>query len=399
MAKLSLFLAGLLLPALSYASFIETTIGTAVVNDATAAYFNPAAMVLVKNTQIIPLGTVARFQTEFSGQTTFVPTQFMETGTSSSVSNYYSPSLYFAIPIYEKFRLGLAVVTNFANRNPEEGAILRYTQSSNTIQDYDIVPSVGVEVNNILSLGAGINFSNTDFHLHPISGFPGSNLADSESNNQSDGWGIGANIGFLLRPAFGSLIGFDYRTVTTYNERGKSTLNGIAPISSDNYRFQMRTPARGIFSISQLITDKLGLITTIQRIQWGIIKNIHASGIAATFGRSSAIINASLPFHLHNSWVLTFGANYKFNSDWIGRLAATYNQSPEDGYYQVSTGDSYVLGGSVGYQVNKTLTIDGSYAHAFMRNQVINITGNRFLIDGDNRGSRDVVSLKLTFNV
>src|SRR5688572_27947544 len=78
----------------SYASFIETTMGTAVVNDATAAYFYPSALILLKNTQIIPLGTAARFRTHFTGQTTAVSTGFVQSGSSHSESDYYSPSFY-----------------------------------------------------------------------------------------------------------------------------------------------------------------------------------------------------------------------------------------------------------------------------------------------------------------
>lgn len=53
----------------------------------------------------------------------------------------------------------------------------------------------------------------------------------------------------------------------------------------------------------------------------------------------------------------------------------------------------------MGYEINKTITIDGGYAHAFMKDETINITGGRYLIQGVNEGSRDAVSLKLTFNV
>jgi len=42
----------LFLPSSVHASFIESTVGTAVVNDATAAYHNPAALLLLKNSQL-----------------------------------------------------------------------------------------------------------------------------------------------------------------------------------------------------------------------------------------------------------------------------------------------------------------------------------------------------------
>ncbi len=387
------------LPSLSYASFIETTLGTAVVTDATAAYFNPAALILLKNPQIIPLGTIARFQTQFSGQSTTVATGITQSGTANSVTNYYSPSFYFGMPVNDKLTLGLAVVSNFANRDPEENSILRYIQSSNTIQDYDVVPSVGMKLNEYVSLGAGVNFSYVNFHLQPIVGFPGSNIADSQSTNQSDGSGVGANAGFLLRPVHGTLIGFNYRTVTTYEQSGTSVLSGSTALVSNNYHFTLRTPARSVLSISQLVTPKFGVIATVQRIYWSITRNINVNGVATIAGNTPVIVNASVPYHLRDTWLFTIGGNYRFKPHWIVRVAGTYNQSPSNGSYQISTGDSYILGASMGYEVNKTVTLDGSYAHAFIQDETIRVTGNRFLINGSNQASRDVVSLKLTLNV
>ena len=124
--------------------------GTAVVNDATASYFNPAALIQLKNIQIIPLGSIARFDTNFSGNTTSVANNITESGTASSVSYYKSPSLYFGMPITNKITIGLAAVTNLVNRDPEANSILRYVQSSNSIQDYDVVASFGIKINDYL---------------------------------------------------------------------------------------------------------------------------------------------------------------------------------------------------------------------------------------------------------
>ena len=58
----------LLLPLTGHASFIESTIGTAVVSDATATYFNPASLTLLKNPQIITQGSSSVLNTHFKGQ-------------------------------------------------------------------------------------------------------------------------------------------------------------------------------------------------------------------------------------------------------------------------------------------------------------------------------------------
>lgn len=386
--------------ATAYASYIETTIGTAVVNDATAAYYNPAALTLLKNPQLIPLINDAQFRTEFSGKSTAVATHLTESGTSTSVTNFYSPTFYTGMPINEKMTIGFAVVSNFANRNPEEHSILRYTQASNNIQDYDLVPAIGIKINEYFALGANINFSQLDLHLHPLIGFPGSNIADSQSQNKSNGNGIGMSIGGLLSISSATLIGLNYRSVTKYSESGSSEVNGLIHVMSNNYHFNLRTPARTTLTISQSLTSALRLLTTIHRVQWSIIRNINVYNIATIAGITPTIVkNASIPQYLRDTWTFTLGAQYRFSPEWIIRAAGTFNQSPYSGQYQVSNGDSYVLGASVGYDINKIIKIDASYAYVFMQNQAINIDGNRFLINGTNKGSRDAVSLKLTVNI
>ena len=100
------------LPLTVNASFIESAIGTAVVNDATASYFNPAALTLVNNPQFVMLGSVANLQSQFSGEATQKITDYRQSGTSNSHSTFYLPSVYLATPVTPKVTWGLAVVAN-----------------------------------------------------------------------------------------------------------------------------------------------------------------------------------------------------------------------------------------------------------------------------------------------
>lgn len=382
-----------------YASFIETTIGTAVVNDATASYYNPAALMLMKNSQIIPQGTVASFRTHFTGQSTPLATGIAQTGVSNSTTTYYSPSLYLGMPATERITLGLAIVTNTATRNSDESSILRYVQASNRIEDYDVVPALSIKVNDLFSVGAGINFSYANFHLQPITGFPGSNSADTQSNNECDGTGIGGNVGFLLKPGRATVIGFNYRSPTVYHLSGQSNFEGPPQVTSSNYHFALRSPARSVFSINHFFTEKLGMIATIMRIQWNSLRNLHVYGIANVSGVTPVIGNVSVPFYLRDTWLFTLGSHYRITPKWILRVAGSYNESPGNTHYQIANGNSIILGASMGYELNKKLTMDGSYAHAFINNVNIGITGPQYLISGTNTASRDAVSLRLIFNL
>ena len=397
--KTPVFYVPLLFTLSAHASFIETTVGTAVVNDATASYYNPAALVLIKNPQIIPQVTVADFNTHFSGQSTPVSTGITQNGSASTNTDYYSPSFYFGAPITNRITAGLAVVSNAGYRNADDNSILRYVQGSNTIQDYDAVPAVAIRINKFFSIGGGVNFSTANFDLRPITRFPGATSEDSQSNNQASGTGIGENVGFLLQPNAATLIGFNYRSKTTYALSGKSVFEGTSRVVSDNYHFDLVTPARSVLSINHFVTKKLGFITTIARIEWSAITNVNIYGIANAIDGNPVIVNASIPYYLRDTWAATLGSHYHITPKWILRVASSYNQSPSNPHYQIANGDSIILGASMGYQINKTITIDGSYAHAFIENENINITGGRYLIQGINSGSRDAVSVKLTVNV
>lgn len=394
------FIFFILLPLTAKASFIESSIGAAVVDDATAAYYNPAALTLLKNTQIIALGSVASFHTQTTGQATQLRTGFTQTGTTNTNTQYYLPSVYLGVPTTDKVFLGVAVLSNLFNRDIEQNSILRYVQADNSIQDIDVVPAVGIKFNDFLSLGAGLNFSHANFLLQPTSGFPSLNIPDSQSRNESSANAWGGDVGILLKPTSSTLIGLNYRSSMTYHFNGTSVLEGNPGITSDQYSFDFWTPARYVLSINQFVRPTLGFIGTVQWVQWDIFDKINIHGIATQIGSQPIIVpEASVPYHLHNTWVFTLGSHYHVTPKWVIRAASSYLQSPGNENYQISNGDSIVVGASMGYKISKNISIDGSYAHAFIKDQNINITNENNKISGTNKGFRDSVSLKLTFNV
>jgi len=326
-----------LFPLTLHASFIESTIGTAVVNDATATYYNPAALTLLKNPQIITLGSVAYSRALFTGQAIQPTTGFTQSGSSNSQTHFYLPSLYLGIPTSGKVTAGLAIIANSFNKDLEGDSILRYTQSSNSTKNIDLVPAVGIKLNEFFSLGVGINLSYANLVMQQLSVFPSLNIPDAQSHNECNATAFGGSIGFLLKPSHSTFIGFSYRSSITYRLSGKSVFGGNPEVISDNYHFNFWTPASSVLSINHFVTPTFGFIGTIQRIQWSIFKEVTIHGIAAQIGSQSIILNANVPYHLHNSWLFTLGSHYRITPKWIIRVAGTYNQSPGNNNYQISS--------------------------------------------------------------
>ena len=380
----------------AHASFIESTIGTAIVNDASAVYYNPAALALIKNKQFVALGSLGRSETVFSGKVSQIQTGYNQSGITHSHLNYLLPSGYYAMPIKSNWRLGFSVIANDFNKELDSFSILRYAQSNNKIINIDLVPAIEYKINEFISVGAGFIRSYAHFLLKPISGLPSLNIPDAESHNDSSAGAFGKDVGLLLKPTKKTLIGFNYRSSITFKMKGSSTFNGAHQISSNQYHFNYWIPARSALSISHFLTQKFALIGTVQYIQWNIFKEINVHNIATAAG---IIPNAKAPYFFHNSWLLTVGSNYHFSEKWIFRIAGSYVQSPSSGEFQIDRGDSITLGASIAYNFSKRLTLNGSYAHAFFQPKSIHILNVRNAISGINKGEVNAVSLKVTLNI
>jgi long-subunit fatty acid transport protein len=380
-----------------HASFIEQTLGAAVVKDATAVYFNPAALTVIPHQQLILLGTLARAQFQFAGSAQQVPFGGTESGAVTTKSNFILPSMYLSFPINDTFFGGFAVVANDFNRNLDNHSVLRYVQANNQTEAVDLVPALGIKINQFLSIGGNLNITRASLYQEPVSGVPRLNIPDSQSINNTKARSLGGDLGILIQLSKWTSLGLNYRSAINYHFKGTSTISSPQFVSSDDFHFKFWTPARSVFSLSHFINEKLGFVGTIQYLQWDVFKEAYVYNFATQSGSKVYIIpRARIDYNFHNSWLLTLGTIYNLSSKWKIRLAGTYNQSPSNGEFQIGTGDSVTVGFSMGYQMLEHLTLDFSYGHAFYQRELINIRTAQNIITGVNDGIHDAASLKLT---
>lgn len=380
----------------SNASFIESSIGTAIVEDATATYYNPASLAFLNKKQVVALGAMGYTESVFNGQSTQLRTHFTQSGRSNTQSHYALPSLYYTMPLYSQWALGLALIANDFSRDIEGYSILRYAQSNKQIDDLDFLPALSYQFNKKFSIGAGLNRSRASFLFEPITGFPNIDLPDIKNRNKSTGDAWGWDAGFLIKPNKTFIFGLNHRSAMTFNMHGTSTFNGTPRVVSNAYHFQYWIPARTALSISQAINKKLRVIGTVHYIQWSIFRQLMIFNLATENG---IIPLAQSPYEYHNSWLFTAGSNYRISAKWIIRFAGSYLQSPSSGRFQIDNGDTINIGASMAYTFWKKFTVDCSYAYAFIKHQEIHIENAQNIIDGSNKGRINNVALKLTMNI
>lgn len=109
--------------------------------------------------------------------------------------------MYLSIPINERFVAGFAVVANDFNRELDNQPILRYFLARNQTKNIDLIPALGIKINQFLSIGGNINFTYAHLIQEPIAaGIPRLNIPESRSLNDSQANNVGGDFGILIKP-------------------------------------------------------------------------------------------------------------------------------------------------------------------------------------------------------
>ncbi|MGB3097548.1 MAG: OmpP1/FadL family transporter [Candidatus Deferrimicrobiaceae bacterium] len=191
---------------------------TAQADDPSAIYFNPAGIVQLEGDNlkvgmtyikangasfsgITPLtGPVSRSETQ-KDLNFFVPNMF--------ITRKASPNFAYGVGIFSPFGLG----QEYENRNT---SIFRSQITKIDLKTLVVNPTVAYKVNDLLSIGAGIDFmygkaklSRTPVGIDSATGFP-ANLYNGDLDGDGTAWGF--NLGMLVTPNKQLKIGVAFRS-------------------------------------------------------------------------------------------------------------------------------------------------------------------------------------------
>ena len=339
-------------------------------------FWNPATMTNFAGMQssmslfaIVPNASITPTTGTFSALTTYG-------GTASSGDigqDALLPASYSSWQIGDKVWLGLSVNTPYGlvTQNPNNWAGQIYGRTSK-VATMNATPTIAYQVNDMLSLGFGVQIMQTKVRLTQATSF----LADAPSAElKGDGTALGLTAGATFKPVAGTEIGIGYRSQvkpklegTLYNPTGPATYN----IKSD-----IILPDQVTIGLRQKVSDNLTLLAGFEWTRWssfGRFPVLSTSGTQLT----------SLDFDYKNSTFTSIGAEYAWNKNLVLRAGLGFEKSPiTNATRSVRLPDSDRIWTSLGmgYQWNEKLTFDASYAHLFAKSGSINVVpGNPSLI-------------------
>lgn len=380
----------------------------AVAADASTIFFNPAGLTLLPGMQVVVAGSGIYVQNEFTGTgTDNIPGVAVGTNTGGNAGGgAFVPSLYFSAPIGDRLALGIGVGAPFGLKTEYESNWLgRFQGIKSELKTININPAVAFKVNDMISLGAGINWQHADADL-TNSVFLGGPVGLTELEADDDAWGW--NVGALFRLGADMRLGISYRSVLDYTLTGNVTTTtpsgavfaaGTFPAAAD-----IKFPDMALLSVVQQFGEKWQLLGDVQFTHWSTVGTVNIVNTTNGTTRDQLVLD------LNNAWRIALGVNYFLSDKWTFRGGIAWDQSPVDDdnrTVRLPDADRYWLSFGAQYKFGKGGALDLGYTHLFVpspsidRTRALGITpplsALSTTVTGEYDTSIDILGVQLTW--
>ena len=347
-------------------------------DDASTAFYNPAGMTLLKQTQISTglagININARFQGTIFGQPADA-----QGGTFNLIPNFH-----IVTPLGPRGAFGFSVVAPFGlNTSYAENTFAAFAATLTKLEVINISPSIAYQLTPRLSLGLGLDIVHGSGELNQQ--FPNSQFM---VKNQLSGWSAGWHAGLLYQISRQTRVGLTYRSKVDATVSGDSTLGTTKTTGSMDITLPPTTTLDFYHEFNRVFTG----LATVAFTQWDTIQSFVLKD-------TPAVIDIVLPQNFRNTWRFSLGGNVKLTPKWTWQFGLGYDQTPvnnTDRTIRLPDNDHYVLSTGIQYQVTKNLRLSAGYLHVFIPNASININNNPTITPqvGNVAGYADVVGLQ-----
>lgn len=187
-------------------------------DDPSAIYFNPAGLTQLKGQNVMVGGTFVRENGgEYTGTTPVDNTTAIKNETQKNL-NFMIPNMYYTkTNASTGFAYGIGIFVPFGlgqEYNDKGASIFRNQITKIDLKTVVVNPTVAFKVNDVLSVGAGIDYMYGKAKLAKVAVVPGvGNIYDLGLEGTGDAWGY--NFGLLLKPSANLRVGANFRSPFT----------------------------------------------------------------------------------------------------------------------------------------------------------------------------------------
>ena len=384
----------------------------AVAEDASTIFFNPAGMTYLPLGHSVSVGGTAinrsvKFNdTGTSRMPVINPLTNLPTGAFHPLGGNggdgggtgLAPAFYYSYAVSQALRLGMGFSVTYGSETKyNEEFVGRFSGRYTSIHQMNLNPSVAYRVNEVVSLGFGLNYAKSEIEFRQNAPFVGAPLGVLEGDDTAWGWNAGAM--FQLSPQ--TRVGLSYRSTVKFDLEGKQTI--AAPLNVDRgITAKLETPDTFSLALSQKLSDRLELLADVTWNGWSSLKALEPM-------IGSARATAPLRYNFEDTWRVGLGAKYQLNDAWNLRAGIAYDQTPvpdeASRTMTVPDSDRTWLAFGARWKMSPKTSVDMGYAHIFFKDvktarAVMNTAETATLqtVRGDFKTHAHLLSVQVNYN-
>jgi len=373
-------------------------------SDASTAFTNPAGMTRLKQPSLM-LGVQPMYvHLDFNPDSNTSPgNQELPLGGSAddgdSSGLLPAGGLFYVHPVNDKLALGLAVDGYFGlSSDYGNNWVGRYYVQQVTLQALAIQPAVAWQINDQLSVGAGVavlngilKYNTAINNIEPLAG-------DGRLRYEDNAWAVQYNLGVLYEPVDGTRFGLTYLSQGNVNFSDKIKLKGLGPgmqaILDNTGRtgakldININMPQAVMFSVYHQYTDKLALMANLGWQEWSSFGFVDI-GI---YSVNDTNLNAE--YNFNDTWHVAFGGEYRLSEPWLLSAGIAYDSNMLNGNDvspALPVGETWRFGFGSRYNWSQDLTLGAAYELAWGGDLDVDL--NRGPLAGQLSGSYDNVAI------
>ena len=393
-------------------------------DDISYMFFNPATLTLHDGFQTVFTLSGIFPTSEFQGgsATTATGATIEGTATTGDIGDdALVPALYAMWSVAPQWRLGLGINVPFGlSTTYSRDWIGRYHAVDSEVHTVNINPVVAYRVNDMISIGGGVQIQYIDATLtsaidfgtlgQGVGGTPGSLADDGFADLEGDDWGVGFNLGVMVQPTDDLRIGLAYRSNIEHELEGDAdfTLSGVgATVSALTGQFvdtglsgDLDLPETVSLGVNYRVNDRWEILGEAAWTGWSRFEELRIE-----FDNPAQADSVTVE-DWDDTWFAAIGTTYRPSDDWTLRAGIAYDQAaapdetrtpriPDEERYWVSAGASY--------QPADWVTVSAGYTHIFVNDASIDLTLadtnnlSRGTLSGSYESEIDLVAVQATF--
>lgn len=345
-------------------------VGVAINWDASSMQFNPGALATLDAKYSLAMGgSLVWTNTDYTHPTNSA----LNTETDNPVSTPFY--LYGSAKLSDKLSVGLAVYTPFGSSNVwGDNWAGKYLIQDISMKAIFIQPTVSYQLNDWISVGAGLNIVYGEFELNKALPTGTTDNANLSGNTVKYGY----SLGIFIQPTEKLNVGISYRSkvdIELDNSEGEADFSienpALSPLFPDGgFTATLPLPSNLNFGLAYQIDEKWLVSADVNFVKWDAYQNLNfdfETNTTHPITGDPVLADSNNKREWDDAITYRIGAQYSYNEKLDLRAGFYYDETPtNDQYYAPETPGANKIGltGGFSYLLNEKLSVDAAFIYS-----------------------------------